>query len=122
MIETVLTVYLESFQLCADLLLLDSIYVKLGGYTRVRTFTSVPTTIGTTDLLCRNLSAVFWNGGPETLAWGCLVVVIGALAQAASLAEMASIQPIAGAQYHWTHFLAPPRQRRFITWMQGQFF
>jgi choline transport protein len=32
---------------------------------------------------------------------------------------MASIQPIAGAQYHWTHFLAPPRHRRFITWMQG---
>ena len=28
-------------------------------------------------------------------------------------------QPIAGAQYHWTHYLAPPSQRRFITWMQG---
>jgi choline transport protein len=29
-------------------------------------------------------------------------VYCGALAQSASLAEMASIQPIAGAQYHWT--------------------
>lgn len=32
---------------------------------------------------------------------------------------MASIQPIAGAQYHWTHLLAPQRYRRFITWVQG---
>src|SRR5271156_5769075 len=67
----------------------------------------------------RNLSAVFWNGGPQALASGILIVVAGALAQSASLAEMASIQPIAGAQYHWTHFLAPPQHRRFLTWMQG---
>jgi choline transport protein len=53
------------------------------------------------------------------LAWGILVVVAGALAQSASLAEMSSVQPIAGAQYHWTHYLAPAGQRRFITWMQG---
>jgi choline transport protein len=37
----------------------------------------------------------------------------------ASLAELASVQPIAGAQYHWTHYLAPTRWRRFITWIQG---
>ena len=83
---------------------------------------SFPMTEHSANIVHRNLSAVFWNGGPETLAWGCLIVVIGALAQSASLAEMASIQPIAGAQYHWTYFLAPARQRRFITWMQGQIF
>ncbi|CAG7922404.1 unnamed protein product [Penicillium olsonii] len=63
--------------------------------------------------------AVLTNGGPEALAWGILIVVCGAMAQSASLAEMASMQPIAGAQYHWTHYLAPPNQKRFITWMQG---
>ena len=35
------------------------------------------------------------------------------------MAEMSSVQPIAGAQYHWTHYLAPPKYRRFITWVQG---
>lgn len=35
------------------------------------------------------------------------------------MAELAAIQPIAGAQYHWTHFLAPESHRRFVTWMQG---
>lgn len=29
------------------------------------------------------------------------------------------MQPIAGAQYHWTNYLAPQSQRKFITWMQG---
>ncbi|KAE8311552.1 amino acid permease [Aspergillus transmontanensis] len=66
-----------------------------------------------------NLTAVLTNGGPEALAWGIVIVVFGALAQCASLAEMASMQPIAGAQYHWTHCLAPDSQKRFITWMQG---
>ncbi|KAJ5520453.1 hypothetical protein N7463_000906 [Penicillium fimorum] len=66
-----------------------------------------------------NLSTVLSNGGPEALAWGIVIVVFGAMAQSASLAEMASMQPIAGAQYHWTHYLAPTSQKRFITWMQG---
>lgn len=66
-----------------------------------------------------NLSAVLTNGGPEALAWGIVIVVCGAMAQSASLAEMASMQPIAGAQYHWTHYLAPHNQKKFITWMQG---
>ncbi|KAL5357146.1 amino acid permease [Aspergillus floccosus] len=66
-----------------------------------------------------NLNAVLTNGGPEALAWGIVIVIFGAMAQSASLAEMASMQPIAGAQYHWTNYLAPQRQKKFITWMQG---
>jgi choline transport protein len=70
--------------------------------------------------MSRNLYSVFYNGGPQTLAWGILIVVAGACAQSASMAEMAAIQPIAGAQYHWTHMLAPQRYKKFITWMQGE--
>ncbi|GIC92864.1 putative amino acid permease [Aspergillus udagawae] len=43
----------------------------------------------------------------------------GTMALALSLGEMASICPLAGAQYHWTALLAPPRIRAFSTWMQG---
>ncbi|OAG45137.1 hypothetical protein AYO21_00485 [Fonsecaea monophora] len=67
----------------------------------------------------RNISATFWNGGPQSLIWGCIAVVIGSLAQAFSMAELGSILPIAGAQYHWTHIMAPEGARKFITWMQG---
>ncbi|KAK6430490.1 hypothetical protein LTR95_013356 [Oleoguttula sp. CCFEE 5521] len=71
------------------------------------------------ETMALNLQATLNNGGPRALAWGIIIVVAGALAQSASLAEMASAQPIAGAQYHWTNTFAPIRQRRFITWMQG---
>lgn len=60
-----------------------------------------------------------YNGGPQTFAWSILIVLCGAIAQAASIGEMASIQPIAGAQYHWTWHLAPARVRRIATWMQA---
>lgn len=70
--------------------------------------------------LASNLGAVLANGGPQSLVWGILIVVPGALAQAGSLAEMAAMQPIAGAQYHWIDHLAPPKYRRLITWMQGE--
>ncbi|RDW80956.1 amino acid permease-3 [Coleophoma crateriformis] len=71
------------------------------------------------EVMAMNMGATFYNGGPQTLAWGIIAVVIGALAQASSMAELAAIQPIAGAQYHWTHLLAPENHKRFITWMQG---
>jgi choline transport protein len=65
------------------------------------------------------MSFVFYNGGPQTFAWSILIAYLGAMAQAASLAEMASCIPIAGAQYHWANFLCPPRIRKFTTWLQG---
>ncbi|ETN41421.1 uncharacterized protein HMPREF1541_03356 [Cyphellophora europaea CBS 101466] len=68
-----------------------------------------------------NIFFALYQGGPQTFAWGVLIVYIGAITQAASIAEMSSTLPIAGAQYHWTHHLAPRRIRRFATWMQGWF-
>ncbi|RLL97436.1 hypothetical protein CFD26_106440 [Aspergillus turcosus] len=59
------------------------------------------------------------NGGPAALVWGMLLSMTGMMALALSLGEMASILPLAGAQYHWTALLAPPRIRAFSTWMQG---
>ena len=60
-----------------------------------------------------------YNGGPYAFSWSILICFFGAISQAASLGEMASIQPIAGAQYHWTWALAPSRAKRFATWMQA---
>ncbi|KAH7026622.1 amino acid/polyamine transporter I [Microdochium trichocladiopsis] len=59
------------------------------------------------------------NGGPVAFLFNYLIVVIGALTQAACLAELASILPIAGAQYYWTYYLATPNTKMFVTWMQG---
>ena len=65
------------------------------------------------------MNFALWNGGPQTFVWSMLIAYVGAMSQAASLAEMASAVPIAGAQYHWTNALAPPSIRRFTTWLQG---
>lgn len=48
-----------------------------------------------------------------------VIVFLGALGQSASLCEMASIQPIAGAQYHWTWALSVGSTKRIATWIQG---
>lgn len=81
----------------------------------------------------------FLNGGPVAYLFNYIIVLAGVLAQAASLAELASIQPVAGAQYYWTYVssglrqpwktpnceltffkrFSPPSARRFLTYMQG---
>ena len=66
-----------------------------------------------------NIGVIFYNGGPRALVWGFFIVIPGTLCQVASISEMASVQPIAGAQYVWTHYYAPERYRRSITWFQG---
>lgn len=53
------------------------------------------------------------------MVWGFFIVIPGTLCQVASMSEMASVQPVAGAQYVWTHYYAPERYRRAITWVQG---
>ncbi|KAK5715815.1 hypothetical protein LTR17_016646 [Elasticomyces elasticus] len=71
------------------------------------------------EAISTNIGLIWWNGGPRALIWGFFIVIPGVLCQVASLSELASIQPIAGAQYHFTWHLAPPKYQRFITWMQG---
>lgn len=98
----------ENLQPCPDILLRSHIFVELGNSRLV----SHPDRSGLDTCLdiepyrltarvsvIRNLQATLINGGPRALASGTLIVVTGALAQSASLAEMASAQPIAGAQY-----------------------
>ncbi|KAK4546356.1 hypothetical protein LTR36_002033 [Oleoguttula mirabilis] len=77
------------------------------------------TLLASWESVAEAFAAGLTNGGPVSLVYGMLLSITGTLALAASLSEMASICPIAGAQYHWTHLFAPPRAAAFITWMQG---
>ncbi|KAL2789370.1 amino acid/polyamine transporter I [Aspergillus keveii] len=54
----------------------------------------------------------------SSIVYGIMLSTVGNLAIACSLAELASIHPTAGAQYHWSYFLAPCG-RRFISFFQG---
>ncbi|KAH7016202.1 amino acid/polyamine transporter I [Microdochium trichocladiopsis] len=59
------------------------------------------------------------NGGVLGLIVNYLIVFVGVLAQAACFAELASILPIAGAQYFWIYKFSSEKYRRFLTWTQG---
>ena len=59
------------------------------------------------------------NGGPSALVYGMLLSTFGSSAMAATLAEMASINPAVGAQYRWTAMLAPRNcNPRFLGYLQ----
>lgn len=84
------------------------------------------TLLGLTASMMCTWEAVFFanvtamlNGGPPTLVYGFIYAILGALSTAASLAEMASMYPTSGGQYHWTAMLAPQRQKAFLSWFCG---
>ena len=68
--------------------------------------------------LIANPTAMY-NGGPVTLVYGFIFCWISALATVASLAEMASMAPTSGGQYHWVFMLAPPKCSVFLSWVTG---
>ncbi|KAJ9142926.1 Amino acid permease [Pleurostoma richardsiae] len=59
------------------------------------------------------------NGGPAGLVWGYLFTWIGYLLVFASIAEMASIAPTSGGQYHWISEFAPASTQRFVSYTVG---
>ncbi|EFX03461.1 amino acid permease [Grosmannia clavigera kw1407] len=59
------------------------------------------------------------NGGTAGLIWGYLIVWMGYMLVFASIAEMASISPTAGGQYHWVSEFAPPRAQKFFSYIIG---
>ncbi|KAI1612030.1 amino acid/polyamine transporter I [Exophiala viscosa] len=65
------------------------------------------------------IGSTFTNGGPVAVVYGFITTFFGILAINASLAEMASMYPVAGGQYFWTFHFAPPRIRVFLSYFQG---
>ncbi|KAF2850851.1 amino acid transporter [Plenodomus tracheiphilus IPT5] len=59
------------------------------------------------------------NGGTAGLIWGYLIVMLGFGFVVASLAEMASMAPTAGGQYHWVSEFAPCSCQKFLSYIVG---
>ncbi|PYI06035.1 amino acid permease [Aspergillus sclerotiicarbonarius CBS 121057] len=70
------------------------------------------------ESLGSSLYAGLLNGGPVAIIYGMILSFAGSLSLTLSMAEMASINPVAGAQYHWTYELAPVAPR-FLSFIQG---
>lgn len=67
-----------------------------------------------------SLGAALLNGGPVSLIYGQILTSLGSIAMAMSLGEMASIDPVVGAQYRWTTLYAPRFMKpEFWGYLQG---
>lgn len=66
-----------------------------------------------------SLQLALLQGGAVTLVYSIIVGTTAYYAIAASLAELASVYPTAGGQYHFASILAPPRSRRWLSYTCG---
>lgn len=60
------------------------------------------------------LAIAIASGGTVVIIYGIIVILVLGGCSVASLAELASVYPTAGGQYHWTSILAPKRWNRGI--------
>ncbi|GAB7356353.1 hypothetical protein MBLNU459_g7142t1 [Dothideomycetes sp. NU459] len=59
------------------------------------------------------------DGGRAGLLWTYVWTLVGYGFIIASLAEMASIAPTCGGQYHWVSEFAPPQYQKFLSYITG---
>lgn len=65
-------------------------------------------------------SLALTNGGSAGLIYTWLVAWAGFNAVYASMAEMASLAPTTGGQYHWVSEFAPPGYQAFLSYVVGK--
>ncbi|KAI4192638.1 MAG: hypothetical protein LQ346_004218 [Caloplaca aetnensis] len=83
----------------------------------VLAFTTV--ILSTWETVLYTISYGLINGGLAGLVWMFLVASVGMGMVVLSLAEMASMAPTSGGQYHWASEFAPPRTQKFLSFLTG---
>ncbi|EME41161.1 hypothetical protein DOTSEDRAFT_135799 [Dothistroma septosporum NZE10] len=66
-----------------------------------------------------SLSIALQNGGTAGLIWTWLVAWIGFTAVYASMAEMGSMAPTTGGQYHWVSEFSPRKYQKILSYFVG---
>lgn len=59
------------------------------------------------------------DGGTGGLIWVFLICAVGLTLVNTSLAELGSMAPTSGGQYHWVSELAPRRHQKFLSYLIG---
>ncbi|KAK3686554.1 hypothetical protein LTR37_019693, partial [Vermiconidia calcicola] len=59
------------------------------------------------------------NGGSAGTIWMYLIIIIGMVFSTLSMAELASMAPTAGGQYHWVSEFAPREYQRLLSYLTG---
>jgi amino acid transporter len=59
------------------------------------------------------------DGGLAGVFWAYIWTFVGFGFVEMSLAEMASMAPISGGQYHWVSEFGPPKYQQFLSYFTG---
>ncbi len=59
-------------------------------------------------------------GGSAGLFWSLVWAYSGQTFIVLSLAEMASMAPTSGGQYHWVSEFAPPKYQKILSYLSGE--
>ncbi|KAH8597524.1 amino acid transporter-like protein [Bisporella sp. PMI_857] len=73
--------------------------------------------MATWEALSSVVAAALISGGAPCLFFNYVISFLGTIAVAVSLAEIASMYPTAGGQYHWVAMLAPKKSSITPSWM-----
>ncbi|KFY17763.1 hypothetical protein V492_00431 [Pseudogymnoascus sp. VKM F-4246] len=79
------------------------------------------TILGTWESLLGIFTGPLRNGGSGGAIYAFIFGWVGTFASFIVLAELASMAPTAGGQYHWAAMLAPPKYMKFISFVTGWF-
>ena len=76
-------------------------------------------TMGTWEILLTANTQGLIAGGSAGLFWSLVWTYVGQAFVTLSLAEMASIAPTAGGQYHWVSEFAPKKAQKILSYTSG---
>lgn len=76
--------------------------------------------MGTWEILMTSNTQALLAGGSAALFWSLCWCYTGQTFIVLSLAEMSSMAPTAGGQYHWVSEFAPPGSQRLLSYLSGQ--
>ncbi|KAF7195180.1 putative amino-acid permease [Pseudocercospora fuligena] len=68
-----------------------------------------------------SVSYILPNGGLPAMIWIYIVTLFGFGCAILSMAEMASMAPTSGGQYHWVSEFAPPSFQKILSYLVGWF-
>ncbi|KAI6820140.1 amino acid transporter-like protein [Hortaea werneckii] len=77
------------------------------------------TLIATWEVIVTTLGTSLTDGGTAGLLWGFIIVFIGFSFVYLSVAEMVSMAPTSGGQYHWVSEFAPPASQKILSYIVG---
>lgn len=75
--------------------------------------------MATWEFVLVSLSVGFTNGGFAGLFWCYVTTTAAYSAVVASMAEMASMAPTSGGQYHWVSEFSPPAYQKSLSYASG---